>query len=119
MTTSIQEVAQSARQAAQVVRQASTTAEVGGAAMDRTVATITNLRDTVANTALKVKQLGQSSQQISKAIALINQIALQTDLLAINAEIEAARSGVPMMDCIAPKRVQDKTSMTKCQGEAI
>jgi methyl-accepting chemotaxis protein len=52
-----------------------------------------NLRETVVETANKVKHLGESSHQISKVVSLINQIALQTNLLAVNAGIESVRAG--------------------------
>ena len=93
VTDSIRSVASDARQAATVATSAASTAEVGGQAMDRTVQSIVQLRETIAETAKKVKRLGESSQQISKVTGLIDQIALQTNLLAINASIEAARAG--------------------------
>ena len=93
MTRSIQQVAENARLAAIVARSASSTAEAGGIAMERSVQNIFTLRATVAETAKKVKRLGESSQKISKVASLIDQIALQTNLLAINAGIEAARAG--------------------------
>jgi len=93
MMRSIQVVSDSARQAAEVSRTASLTAEAGGMAIDLTVQNILNLRETIGETAKKVKRLGESSQQISKVVSLINQIALQTNFLAINAGIEAARAG--------------------------
>ncbi len=93
MTSSIQEVAENARLAAAVAHTASTTAVTSGVAMDRTVENIFSLRETVADTAKKVKRLGESSQRISKVASLIEQIAMQTKLLAINAGIEAAIAG--------------------------
>ncbi|MEG3437965.1 methyl-accepting chemotaxis protein [Pannus brasiliensis CCIBt3594] len=93
MNRSIQAVAQNAQIAARISRQASENATTGGEAMEKTVDSIVQLRSTIAETAKKVKRLGESSQQISRVIALINQIAMKTNLLAVNASIEAARAG--------------------------
>lgn len=93
MLDSIQAVSASAQQAAAVSHRASVTAEAGGTAINLIMQNILSLRETMGETAKKVKRLGESSQQISKVVSLINQIALQTNLLAINAGIEAARSG--------------------------
>ena len=91
--SSIKSIAKGARKAASVASKAYRTAEEGGAAMDLTVENIHYLRETIGDTAKKVKLLGESSQKISHVVSLINQIAAQTNLLAINAGIEATRAG--------------------------
>ncbi|WP_225938596.1 methyl-accepting chemotaxis protein [Kovacikia minuta] len=93
MTEVAQAVAMNAEQAKVVVQQATQTVEAGDAAMDRTVDGIRAIRVTVAETAKKVKHLGESSQKISTVVELISNFAEQTKMLALNASIEAALAG--------------------------
>jgi twitching motility protein PilJ len=93
MTNSIQQVASSAQRAANVAITAANTAETGSVAIEQSVQSILQLRQTVAETAKKVKRLGEASQQIAKVVVLIDQIALKTNMLAVNASIEAALAG--------------------------
>ncbi len=93
MASSARTVAASAAQAEAAVQNATETVEAGDAAMNRTVDGILGIRETVAETAKKVKRLGESSQKIYQVVNLINSFAEQTNLLALNASIEAAHAG--------------------------
>jgi methyl-accepting chemotaxis protein len=78
MTSSIQAVAENARQAAAITRVASTAAQTGGKAIDSTVNNIVNLRERVVETTNKAKVLDESSQEIAKVVNLVQEISLKT-----------------------------------------
>lgn len=88
-----QAVATNTEQAKMVVQQATETVELSDAAMNQTVDGIRAIRVTVAETAKKLKHLGESSQKIFTVVELISAFAEQTKMLALNASIEAALAG--------------------------
>ncbi|MFG6102335.1 methyl-accepting chemotaxis protein [Leptothoe sp. EHU-05/26/07-4] len=90
---SIQEVANNAGEASVLTQDTYATVKAGTSSMDQTVASIVGLRSTVGETAKKIKRLGESAQKISQTVSLIDEIALKTNLLAVNASVEAARAG--------------------------
>jgi methyl-accepting chemotaxis protein PixJ len=93
MSQSIQEVATNASQAEKITDDTYNTIVSSSANMDSTVASILQLRTTVGETAKKMKRLGESSQKISQVVSFIEEIALKTNVLAINASVEAGRAG--------------------------
>lgn len=93
MSETITQIAQTANQAANLADDAYSATEESSKGMDATVSTIVSLRNTVGETAKKMKRLGESSQKISQVVSIIEEIALKTNLLAINASVEASRAG--------------------------
>ncbi|MGB3404336.1 MAG: GAF domain-containing protein [Microcoleaceae cyanobacterium] len=91
MTASIQAVAENAKAAEIQVTQASQILETGDKAMNQTVAGIVAVQKTVYATARKVKNLGEASGKISRVVNLISEFANQTNILALNASVEATR----------------------------
>ena len=90
---SVKSVANYAQEAAKIARNGSIQAKEGDLAMDSTVDSIEKIRDTVASTSKKVKQLAESSQEIAQIVEIISGISEKTNLLAFNASVEAARAG--------------------------
>lgn len=93
VSKNIDKVAENAEQASTIANSAYETVQQGNYAMDQTVDSILGLRSTIGDTAKKMKRLGESAQKISQVVALIDELALKTNLLSINASVEAARAG--------------------------
>ncbi|MBP6673592.1 MAG: methyl-accepting chemotaxis protein, partial [Bacteroidetes bacterium] len=93
MSGSIRENSQNAKATLDTANQAKQTAEQGGNVVQRTVDSMKTIAVVVNRSAETVKTLGRSSDQIGEIISVIDDIADQTNLLALNAAIEAARAG--------------------------
>lgn len=93
MTNSVNAVAQSASEAASAAAEASSAADDGQSVVNQTVSSIQNLASRVDETALVIKKLEEDSNQVGVVLDVIKGIAEQTNLLALNAAIEAARAG--------------------------
>ncbi|MFY8000513.1 MAG: methyl-accepting chemotaxis protein [Candidatus Kapaibacteriota bacterium] len=93
MTVTIAENAKSASRTSGVATQNRTLAQSGGAVVVQTVEKIQQIAGIVANSAATIERLGASSAEIGEITSVINEIADQTNLLALNAAIEAARAG--------------------------
>lgn len=93
MTVSVTSVASSAAEAADAASEASTAASDGQRVVDSTVNSIQTLANSVEETAEVIRKLESDSNQVGVVLDVIKGIAEQTNLLALNAAIEAARAG--------------------------
>jgi twitching motility protein PilJ len=93
MASQINEVSASASESAQVARQSLGAAEQGRRAVHNAIAGMNGIRDQIQETAKRIKRLGESSQEIGEIVELISDITEQTNVLALNAAIQAASAG--------------------------
>jgi methyl-accepting chemotaxis protein len=93
MTKTIIENSRNAANTVETARQAKVSAEQGGHVVEETVVGMKRIAEVVRQSAATVQELGKSSDQIGEIITVIDDIADQTNLLALNAAIEAARAG--------------------------
>ena len=93
MSATAQDVANSAATAAVAANQADRAAQEGEQVMQSTITMITRMSGEIENTAGVIQQLNEDSRRISTVLEVIRNIADQTNLLALNAAIEAARAG--------------------------
>jgi twitching motility protein PilJ len=93
MAASIEEVSGNAERSSDVARHSVEVAHKGGAAVRRTIDGMNAIRETIQETSKRIKRLGESSQEIGNIVELINDIAEQTNILALNASIQASMAG--------------------------
>ncbi|MBR7628793.1 MAG: hypothetical protein RLZZ616_2848 [Pseudomonadota bacterium] len=93
MSAAIREVARNANDTLQQTRQSSEEAANGAARVSLTIATIRTLADEIGNASGAVERLTDNANRINEVVNVINAISQQTNLLALNAAIEAARAG--------------------------
>lgn len=93
MSATVNEVAKSTEFAAAAANEADQEAKRGSVVVEQTITGITSLADQVEQTSQAIRDLSNSSQEIDTVLEVIQGVAEQTNLLALNAAIEAARAG--------------------------
>ncbi|MBI2743997.1 MAG: type IV pili methyl-accepting chemotaxis transducer N-terminal domain-containing protein [Burkholderiales bacterium] len=93
MSTRINQVSHQAQESAAVARQSLQAAESGLKAVQDAIGGMNSIRDQIQDTSKRIKRLGESSQEIGEITELISDITEQTNVLALNAAIQAASAG--------------------------
>jgi len=93
MTASIEQIASNAEHSDKIAKQAGAISLRGGTVVSDAVTEMNRIASSVSESSDIIRQLGESSRKISEIINVIKEIADQTNLLALNAAIEAARAG--------------------------
>ncbi|MFK0572121.1 methyl-accepting chemotaxis protein [Endozoicomonas sp.] len=93
MTESIDQVSSKASDSADVAERSVQIAANGGLVVRNTIDGMTTIREQIQDTSKRLKRLGESSQEIGDIISLINEIADQTNILSLNAAIQASMAG--------------------------
>ena len=93
MDRSLRSVAAMTKHAEEVASRVSREAEQGGAAAQKSIQGIGRVRDSMAQSAAVIREMGKRSNEIGGIVNTINVIAERTNLLSLNASIEAARAG--------------------------
>jgi twitching motility protein PilJ len=93
MAESIEQVSKNGLTSARVAKKAVQIAHKGATAVSRTKDGMGTIREQIQETSKRIKRLGESSQEIGDIVSLINEIADQTNILALNAAIQASTAG--------------------------
>jgi twitching motility protein PilJ len=93
MAATTEEVSGNAERSADVARHSVDIAHKGNDAVRRTIDGMNTIRETIQETSKRIKRLGESSQEIGNIVELINDLAEQTNILALNASIQASMAG--------------------------